>query len=134
MSVFASDRPNGERSKVIATTGRIVKINTRDKTLTVSGQASAAGTNMLPRQRSWHFGIQVPGILIPGGLPIPSQPKSSANLEKRDEYTVLTTTNTVFQDGADDIRFEDFKSGETVSIHGALKGTTLTATRLAKWN
>ena len=119
---------------MIATTGRIIKINTRDKTLTVSGPASAAGNNMLPRQRSWHFGIQVPGILIPGGLPIPSQSKSSANLENRDEYTVLTTTNTVFQDGAEDIRFEDFKSGETVSIHGALKGTTLTAARLAKWN
>jgi len=61
MSVFASDRPTGERSKVIATTGRIVKINTKDKTLTVSGAASAAGTTMLPRQRPWHFEFKYRG-------------------------------------------------------------------------
>jgi hypothetical protein len=135
MSGFASDRPNGERSRVIATTGQIIKINTSDKTLTVSGPASAAGNNLLPRQRSWRLGVQVSGIFIPGRLTIPlPQAKSPSNLERQDEYTVLTTTDTVFQDGADDIRFEDFKSGETISIHGALKGTTLTAARLAKWN
>ena len=134
MSVFASDRPNGERSKVIATTGRIIKINTRDKTLTVSGPASAEGLEYAAQTAVVAFWNSSTGILIPGGLPIPSQSKSSANLENRYEYTILTTTNTVFQDGAEDIRFEDFKSGETVWIDGALKGTTLTAARLAKWN
>ena len=135
MSVFASDRPNGERSQVVATTGRIIKINTKDRTLTVSGPASAAANNVLPRQRTWRFGVQIPGILIPEGLTIPlPQTKSPSTVERRDEYTVLTTTDTVFQDGADEIQFQDFKSGETVSIHGALKGTTLTASRLAKWN
>jgi len=31
---------------------------------------------------------------------------------------VATTNETVFQDGADPIRFEDFKIGETISVHG----------------
>ena len=50
-----------------------------------------------------------------------------------DKYRVLTTGNTVFQDGADPIQFEDFKAGETISIHGMLSGATLKATRVAKW-
>ena len=62
-----------------------------------------------------------------------AQPKRTSSVKNADEYTVVTTDNTVFQDGADAINFEDFKSGETISIHGVLKGTTLTAFRLAKW-
>ena len=49
-------------------------------------------------------------------------------------YTVATTSETLFQDGAEFIRFEDFRSGETVSIHGLLQGKTLTASRIAKWD
>jgi len=134
IAVFASDRPN-RQPQMIATTGRIIKSNTRDKTMTVSGPASAAGNNILPKQRSWRVGLQLPGLVIPGGLTIPwPQPKSSSTVETRDEYTIITTTDTVFQDGGEDIQFEDFKTGETISISGALKGTTLTASRLAKWN
>jgi hypothetical protein len=58
---------------------------------------------------------------------------SNSSVKNAYEYTVVTTGDTLFQDGVDAIRFEDFKSGETISIHGVLKGTTLTAFRLAKW-
>jgi hypothetical protein len=50
------------------------------------------------------------------------------------EYTLATTSDTAFQDGADCIRFEDFNNGETISIRGILNGTILTASRVAKWD
>jgi hypothetical protein len=62
-----------------------------------------------------------------------AQPKRNSSVKNADEYIVVTTGDTVFKDGVDAIHFEDFKSGETISIHGVLKGTTLTAFRLAKW-
>jgi hypothetical protein len=71
-------------------------------------------------------------IPLPGSAAKPLQ--SVPNIEHLDEYTVLTTSDTLFQDGSDSIAFEDFKTGETISIHGELKGTILTASRLAKWN
>jgi hypothetical protein len=49
-------------------------------------------------------------------------------------FTVVTTSDTVFQDGADPLRFDDFKAGEMISIHGVLKGSTLVASRVAKWS
>ena len=51
-----------------------------------------------------------------------------------DVFSVVTTGRTLFQDGADPIRFEDFKTGETVSVHGRLRGLVLTASRVSKWN
>jgi hypothetical protein len=96
------------RAQTIATTGRIVTISATDRTIRVS--------NSLP--------------LRTGGE---AQAKSTSSVRNAYEYTVVTTGDTVFQDGVDAIRFEDFKSGETISIHGVLKGTTLTAFRLAKW-
>ena len=92
----------------IATTGRIVTISATDRTMRVSSSLTlrtATGT----------------------------QPKHTSSVKSADEYTVVTTGETVFQDGVDVIHFEDFKCGETISIHGVLKGTTLTAFRLAKW-
>jgi hypothetical protein len=70
---------------------------------------------------------------LPGTSGRPPQPNPPSDGETRDDYTVVTTCDTVFQDGADPIRFEDFKIGETISIHGVRKDTTLTASRLAKW-
>ena len=84
--------------------------------------------------------FQLPGITFPGSIMIPlpggtpKPPQSTPNFEHLDEYTVVTTGDTLFQDGSDCIPFEDFKAGETISIHGELKGTILTASRLAKWN
>src|SRR5262249_50071403 len=77
-------------------------------------------------------------MIVSGSLPLRtgkgSQPKRASSINNTDEYIVVTTADTVFQDGADSIQFEEFKGGETVSIHGAFKGTTLTASRLAKWD
>jgi hypothetical protein len=95
-------------AQTIATTGRIITISATGRTMRVS--------NSLPLRT----GEEV-------------QPKSNSSVKNAYEYTVVTTGDTVFQDGVDAIRFEDFKSGETISIHGVLKGTTLTAFRLAKW-
>ena len=66
-------------------------------------------------------------------MKVSNSPKSTSSVKNAYEYTIVTTGDTVFHDGVDAIRFEDFKSGETISIHGVLKGTTLTASRLAKW-
>ena len=93
------------------------------------------------KERPWpHTVFQLPGITFPGSIMIPlpggtaKPPQSTPNIEDRDEYIVVTTGDTLFQDGSDCIPFEDFKTGETISIHGELKGTILTASRLAKWN
>jgi hypothetical protein len=94
--------------QTIATTGRIVTISATERTMTVSSSLALRNGNG-------------------------DQPKRVPGLKNPDEYIVVTTGNTVFQDGVDAIHFEDFKSGETISIHGMLKGTTLTALRLAKW-
>ena len=51
-----------------------------------------------------------------------------------DEFTVSATPDTLFQDGADAVRFEAFKPGETISIHGYLRGPILTASQIAKWD
>lgn len=103
---FGSDSCRKEHPpQTIATTGHIITISTTDRTIVVSGS--------LPLRTA--------------------QPKHTSSVKNADEYTVVTTGDTVFQDGADAIKFEDFKSGETISIHGVLKGTTLTASRLAKW-
>ncbi len=93
----------------IATTGRIISINARERTMRVSG-------------------------LLPVRIDRGDQLKCTSSVKCADEYTVVTTGDAIFQDGADAIRFEDFKSGETISIHGVLKGMTLMASRLAKWN
>jgi hypothetical protein len=78
--------------------------------------------------------LKLPRIGFPGGIAVPlptSFSKPAAGC--LNEYTLVTTNETVFQDGAVPIRFDDFKTGETVSIHGVLNGAVLTASRLAKW-
>jgi hypothetical protein len=144
MTVFAADSPKGEQEMFIATTGQIVKINARARTMLVRGSEGPAIRDVPPIQpTSWQrMGVKGPGIRIPGCITIAlpgrsgkaPQSKPTPDTTSLDEYTVVTTNDTVFQDGADPIQFEDFKSGETISIHGILKGMTLTASRVAKWN
>jgi hypothetical protein len=106
MSVFAKDGPNRRAKPMfIATTGRIIAVDARARTMMVSGSGG-------------------PAIL---------QLKSTVS-SSLDQFTLVTTSDTLFQDGADPIRFEDFKTGQTISIHGQLKGTILTASRVAKWD
>ena len=103
ISLFAQDSPNRKpKPMFIATTGRIVAIDTKARTMTVSNSAGPAILR-----------------LVPSGL---------------DEFIVVTTTDTQFQDGADPIRFEDFKLGDTISVHGKLRGSVLKASRVAKWD
>jgi hypothetical protein len=130
-------------AQTIATTARIIKISPKNRTLIVSGSEGAAVVHHIAPQKETslpRLALQLPGITFPGGITIPlpggttRPPQSVPNMEHSDEYTVLTTNDTLFQDGSDSIRFGDFKAGETISIHGELKGTILTASRLAKWN
>ena len=79
------------------------------------------------------------GVTLPGGITIalpgrknPSKPANNA-INNLDEYIVVTTKDTVFQDGGESIRLEDFRTGENISIHGVLSGSQVTASRIAKW-
>ena len=142
----AADRFARDSEQItVATTGRIIKIDARSKTLKVRGADVQSASSCIVSQ---NFRLMVAslrqrmGVTLPGGITIafpgrgrnpnasktPDEPKSTL-----DEYTVITTKDTVYQDGADSIRFEDFKNGETISIHGSLNGSTVTASRIAKW-
>jgi len=127
----------------IATTGRIIKIDQKNKTLRVRGsdgqtlsfKAVSSNISQMMQGIKQKIGVTLPGgitIALPGRNKTTSKPAENTpnNLE---EYTVVTNNDTTFEDGSDSIRFEDFKNGETVSIHGVLSGNTVTASRIAKW-
>jgi hypothetical protein len=122
----------------LATTGRIIRLDLKNRTLKVRGSDNQSLRNISQMMQSLKQRI---GFTLPGGIAIglPGRNgKSSAkpageatnNLE---EYTVVITGETVIQDGGETIRLQDFKVGETISIHGVLMGDTLTASRIAKW-
>src|SRR5262249_41127883 len=145
MSASAADRfvPDPEQIS-IATTGRIVKIDTKNKTLKVRGSdgQSLSVRNVSQNLSQMMQGLrQRVGVTLPGGITIafpghggkgPSKP-AATSINTLEEYTVIITNEPVFQDGGDEIRFEDFRTGETISIHGLLNGNILTASRIAKW-
>jgi hypothetical protein len=143
ISLFATDRFSRE-PMFIATTGRIIKINAQARTMIIRGSEGLAVRNLSETEEtsSQAIGVKLPGIIVPGGITItlpgrtgkPPQSKSTSEAASRDEYTVVTSNDTVFQDGGDSIRFDDFKNNDSISIHGLLKGTTLTASRVAKWD
>lgn len=109
-STARSDDDSGRMS--IATTARIVKVNFKTRTLVVRSSENTIA-------REWP-------VMLPGRITITLPAKGT-------DYTVVTTNETAFQDGSDPLKFEDFRSGETISIHGVRNGRTLTATRIAKW-
>ena len=130
VSVFASDKFNTDHEQFsIATTGRVVRINAKTRTMTIrsSDAAPTAPAASVPL-------LKLPRIMFSGGIVITLPTSFSKPAGCLNEYTLVTTNETVFQDGADPIRFDDFKAGETVSIHGVLNGAVLTASRLAKWS
>ena len=143
VSAAAADRSARDPEHVrIATTGRIVKIDTKNKTFKVR---TADGQNLSLRAVSQNFaqmvqGLSHIGVTLPGGITI-SLPGRTKSVQKTPdtkdnnagEYTVVTTENTSFQDGSETLRFEDFRNGETISIHGVVDGSTVTASRIAKW-
>ena len=128
------DRLTGD-GMFIATTGRIVLIDLKTKTLKVRGSDNQS-TPLFARTKTPSPLISLPGgftIHIPHRIErIPS--KTAGSQLRPDEYTVVVTSKTVIQDGADSIRLEDFAQGETISIHGVFNGNTLTASKIAKWS
>jgi hypothetical protein len=122
----------------IATTGRIIKIDAKNRTMKVRGSEGPAARSAAPpemKESLWQrIGVKMPNMRMPGGITI-SLPgrttkvptaKPAPDINNLNEYTVVTNNETVFQDGIDSLRFEDFKSGETISIHGLFSGSTLT--------
>ena len=147
-SAFATDRFNRDPEQMsIATTGRIVKIDAKNRTMKVRGSEGPTTRIAAPpdmRVSLWQrIGVRMPNMRMPGGISIslpgratkvPAAKTTPDVANNLNEYTVVTSNDTVFQDGIDSLRFEDFKSGETISIHGLLSGSTLTASRIAKWD
>jgi len=142
MSAAATDRDLRSSEEIsIATTGRILRIDLKNKIFKVRGSdnQSIRSVSSMPemKQSLWQrIGVNLPGgitIALPGARTAKNPPKAGGTSNNLDEYTVLFSNDTVFQDGGDSIRVEDFKVGETISIHGILHGNTLTASRIAKW-
>ena len=121
----------------IATTGRIMMIDLKNKTLRVRASDDQFTQRFLLAKQ----GDTSTVITFPRGATIrfpqrtgrhPSAAGSTApNLN---QYMVVITGKTVIQDGAEPMRLEDFTIGETISIHGWYAGNTLTASRIAKWS
>src|SRR5262245_20342004 len=144
MSASAADRFARDPEQIsIATTGRIVKIDLKNKTLRVRGSdvQSLSVRNVHQNLSQMLVGLkQRMGVTLPDGITIalpgrtattPSKPAEDIN--NLEEYTVVVTNDTVFQDGAEYLELDDFKTGENISIHGSLNGNILTASRIAKW-
>jgi hypothetical protein len=143
-SASAADRFARDPEQIsIATTGRIVKIDQTAKVFKVRG---SDGQSLSFRNVSQNFaqvmqGLkQRIGVTLPGGITIalPGRAKNSRKSAEQkantlEDYTVIITEETVFQDGGEPLRFEDFRTGEMISVHGTLSGSTLTASRIAKW-
>ena len=133
-SAFAVDRFNQDPElKSIVTTARILRIDLKTRTLKVRGAEPQAPrlTPEIIRESLWQrIGGRVPSVRMPGIMVI-LQRNPSRNAF---DFSVLTNDDTVFQDGIDPLRLEDFRAGETISIHGILSGSTVRASRIAKWD
>ena len=146
ISGSAADRFARDPEEIsMATTARIVKIDLKGRTLRVR---AADNQSLTVRNTHQNLSQMVVGlkqriaVSLPGGITIalpgrtgrvPSKPADENKVNNFEEYTVFVTNDTVFQDGGDYIRLEDFKPGETISIHGSFNDNILTATRIAKW-
>jgi hypothetical protein len=141
-SAFATDRFNiSPEQMALATTGRIIRIDLKSGTLRVRGAESQAPKNVPEIKESlWQrIGVRMPSVRMPGLIAIALPGRTSKISPKPDtinpnEFLVVTTDDTLFQDGSDPLQLDDFHVGETISIHGVLNGTTLKASRIAKWD
>ena len=133
-SGFAMDRFNQDPQQTpIATTGRIMHIDIKTRTFKIRGAESQPAVRTAPeaiKESLWQR--------ISGRVPSVHMPSIAILLPGRNarfgDYFVLTNDNTVFQDGSDPLHFEDFHAGETISIHGVLTGSTVRASRIARWD
>jgi hypothetical protein len=144
-SSFAADSSNNNNQELrqvsIATTGRILRVDLKNRTLKVRGSENQSLRNMPEVKESlWQrITVRMPSVRMPAiSLPGHSTRNSSAKLMSENlppnEFTVFTADDTLFQDGVETLRLEDFRSGETISIHGVLSGSTVHAFRIAKWD
>jgi len=121
----------------IATTGRIMMIDLKNRTLRVRGSDDQFIEKfLLAKQRDSSLVITFPvGTTVSFPQRTTKHPSgASSTTPNPNEYTVVITGKTVLQDGAENLRLEDFTVGETISIHGWCAGNTLTAARIAKWS
>ena len=121
----------------IATTGRIMMIDLKNKTLRVRASDDQFTQRFLLAKQ----GDTSPVITFPGGatMRLPQRTgkhpfPGSSTTPNLNQYVVVITSKTVIQDGAEPMRLEDFSIGETISIHGRYAGNTLIASRIAKWS
>lgn len=142
-SAFATDRFNNQdlRERSIATTGRILRVDMKNRTLKVRGAENQTLRNVPETRESlWQRisvkmpSVRMPAISLPGHSARSSSAKPASDNLPPNEFMVVTTDDTLFQDGVDTLRLEDFRAGETISIHGALNGSTVSASRIAKWD
>jgi uncharacterized protein DUF5666 len=146
ISGSAADRFARDPEEIsIATTGRIVKIDLKSRTLRVRASDNQSLTVRNPHQNLSQMMVglkQRIAVSLPGGITIAlpgrtgkvsSKPADENKVNNLEEYTVFVTKDTVFQDGSEYISLEDFRPGETISIHGSINDNILKATRIAKW-
>jgi hypothetical protein len=142
-SGFAADRFNQDPQQMpIATTGRILRIDAKTRTLKIRA-SEGQSLHILPeiKESLWQrIGGRVPSVRMPSiAVLLPGHAARNTSVRPAqdgllpNEYTVITAHDTLFQDGSDNLRLEDFHSGETISIHGVFHGSTLKASRIAKW-
>ena len=121
----------------IATTGRIMMIDLKNKTLRVRASDDQFTQRFLMAKQGDRSRV----ITFPGGATIRFPQRTgkhpspaSSTTPNLNQYVVVITSKTVIQDGVEPMRLEDFTIGETISIHGWYAGNTLTASRIAKWS
>src|SRR5215471_2964702 len=112
-SAFATDRFNiSPEQMAIATTGRIIRIDMKSGTLKVRAAESQVPKNVAEIKESlWQrIGVKMPSVRMPCliaiALPghtskISSKPPDTIN---PNEFLVVTTDDTVFQDGSDPLQ------------------------------
>ena len=143
VSGFAADRFNQDPEQMpIATTGRILRIDAKSRTLKIRASESQSA-HIVPeiKESLWQRisgrvpSVRMPSIavILPGHAARNSSIRPSQEGLIPNEYMVILTDDTLFQDGIENLRLEDFHSGETISIHGVISGSTLKASRIAKW-
>src|SRR5215470_7903172 len=142
-SAFGTDRFNNfPEQMALATTGRIMRIDLKSGTLRVRAAENQPQKNVPEIKESlWQrIGVRMPSVRMPGLIAI-ALPGHNSKISSKapdttnpNEFLVTTTDDTLFQDGSDPLQLEDFRVGETISIHGVLNGTALKASRIAKWD
>jgi hypothetical protein len=114
----------------------------KNRTMKVRGAETQPRSVPEFKESLWQrLSVRMPSVRKPGRITINlpgrsarAAAKSGSDTWTPNEFLVVTTDDTVFQDGIDPLRLEDFHVGETISIHGVRGGTTLKASRIAKWD